>query len=306
MELHQIRYFLSLSKTLNFTRAAEECNVSQPALSRAVSQLEAELGGQLLRRERNLTHMTELGQTVLPALRQCHEASVNARALASAFRKEGHAPLNLALSRAIEMDFLSPLLAELTEAFPHMEIRVFRGAAHEIIEKLRNGESELAVAGPLTDDWERLDAKKLFVQQFGLLMSRSHRLSTHNNIELLDLMDERLLGRPHCAITDALLAKLRELGALNIEKHEVPLIDDLPGLVQANFGVGVWPITRKLSNNLLVNRVHGIDLSRWIHVYSVYGRKHSVAAATLTELLRARDWSALMPHEFAPSTETVQ
>ena len=51
MELHQIRYFLALSKTLNFTRAAEEFNVSQPALSRAISQLEAELGGELFRRE---------------------------------------------------------------------------------------------------------------------------------------------------------------------------------------------------------------------------------------------------------------
>lgn len=66
MEFHQIRYFLALSKSLNFTRAAEECNVSQPALSRAISQLEAELGGELFRRERNLTHITDFGQAVLP------------------------------------------------------------------------------------------------------------------------------------------------------------------------------------------------------------------------------------------------
>ncbi len=67
MELHQIRYLLALSKSLNFTRAAEECNVSQPALSRAISQLEAELGGEMFRRERNLTHITDFGQSVSPA-----------------------------------------------------------------------------------------------------------------------------------------------------------------------------------------------------------------------------------------------
>ncbi|MFI5033984.1 MAG: LysR family transcriptional regulator, partial [Reyranellales bacterium] len=45
MELHEIRYFLALSKTLNFTRAAEISNVSQPALTRAIQKMEDELGG---------------------------------------------------------------------------------------------------------------------------------------------------------------------------------------------------------------------------------------------------------------------
>ena len=53
MEMHQIRYFLSVAETLNFTRAAAECHVAQPSLSRAVKKLEAELGGDLFRRERD-------------------------------------------------------------------------------------------------------------------------------------------------------------------------------------------------------------------------------------------------------------
>ena len=45
MELHQVRYFLKAGETLNFTRAAEQCGVSVPSLSRAIHQLEEELGG---------------------------------------------------------------------------------------------------------------------------------------------------------------------------------------------------------------------------------------------------------------------
>lgn len=52
MELHEIRYFLALSRTLNFTRAAEACHVSQPALTRAIQKMEDELGGLLFARER--------------------------------------------------------------------------------------------------------------------------------------------------------------------------------------------------------------------------------------------------------------
>jgi DNA-binding transcriptional LysR family regulator len=44
MEMHQVRYFLAVAKHLNFLRAADECNVAQPSLSRAIQQLEGELG----------------------------------------------------------------------------------------------------------------------------------------------------------------------------------------------------------------------------------------------------------------------
>src|SRR5258708_1155759 len=70
MEMHQVRYFLAVCETLNFTRASENCNVSQPALTRAVHKLEEELGGLLLRRENNLTHLTDLGRLVRPHLEQ--------------------------------------------------------------------------------------------------------------------------------------------------------------------------------------------------------------------------------------------
>ena len=66
MELHEARYFLALAKSLNFTRAAEQCRVTQPALTKAVQKLEQELDGALIFRERHLTQLTDLGKLVLP------------------------------------------------------------------------------------------------------------------------------------------------------------------------------------------------------------------------------------------------
>ena len=70
MEMHQVRYFVALCETLNFTRAAEKCNVTQPSLTRAIKLLEEELGGPLFNRERNQTHLTELGRLMEPHLRE--------------------------------------------------------------------------------------------------------------------------------------------------------------------------------------------------------------------------------------------
>ena len=75
MEMYQIRYFLSVARELNFTRAAEECGVAQPSLSRAIKQLEGELGGELFRRELPQAILTELGHRMLPILTRCYESA---------------------------------------------------------------------------------------------------------------------------------------------------------------------------------------------------------------------------------------
>ena len=85
MEMHQVRYFLALCETMNFTRAAENCNVSQPALTRAVHKLEEELGGLLLRREHNLTHLTDFGRLVRPHLEQMMTEAEAAKSTATHF-----------------------------------------------------------------------------------------------------------------------------------------------------------------------------------------------------------------------------
>ncbi|MEY9287064.1 DNA-binding transcriptional LysR family regulator [Bradyrhizobium ottawaense] len=64
LQLYQVRYFLALAKTRNFTRAAEQCNVTQPALTKAIQKLEQELGGALIHRERHLTQLTDLGKMI--------------------------------------------------------------------------------------------------------------------------------------------------------------------------------------------------------------------------------------------------
>ena len=84
--MHQIRYFLAVARTLNFTRAAEDCSVSQPSLTRAIQTLEAELGGELFHRERGLTHLTELGVKMLPLVQQCFDSAAAAKSLSNSLK----------------------------------------------------------------------------------------------------------------------------------------------------------------------------------------------------------------------------
>src|SRR6266478_5036750 len=99
MEMHQVRYFLAVAEELNFTRASEKCNVTQPSLSRAIKLLEEELGGPLFHRERESTHLTDLGQMVQPHLQSVYHHSMLAKHLSQDFVRR--LPLKLGIMSTI-------------------------------------------------------------------------------------------------------------------------------------------------------------------------------------------------------------
>ena len=137
MEMHQVRYFLATVSELNFTKAAEKCNVAQPSLTRAIKQLEDELGGDLFRRERPQAQLTELGQRMYPLLKQCYESALGARSLAAAIKSGEVGALKLALSRTINLELLTPHLTELTRLFNRLEVKLLRGTAPQIVSSSR-------------------------------------------------------------------------------------------------------------------------------------------------------------------------
>ena len=216
MEMHQVRYFLAVAQLLNFTRAAEECNVTQPSLTRAIKQLEAELGGDLFRRERP-TQMTELGQRMHPLLKQCYEAAIGARSLASSFKSGEIGALRMALTHSVDLSLLIPFLNEVKRQFNRLEFKFLRGNSREVAEMLKKGEAELGIAAEIGQEWDRLDTWPLFTEDFRLVVSRQHRLSERDSVELEDLRTEQLLSRNYCEHAEHLGASLREHG-LNVDR----------------------------------------------------------------------------------------
>ena len=191
MEMHQVRYFLATVSELNFTKAAEKCNVTQPSLTRAIKQLEDELGGDLFRRERPQAQLTELGQRLYPLLKQCYESALGARSLASAIKSGEVGALKLALSRTINLELLTSHLTELNRLFNRLELKLLRGTTPEIVKLLKSGEAELAIAADLGEGWERLDRWPLFTEEFGLILNAKHRLASHSAIGVDELRQER-------------------------------------------------------------------------------------------------------------------
>jgi DNA-binding transcriptional LysR family regulator len=290
MEMHQVRYFLAVARTLNFTRAAEECHVAQPSLTRAIKLLEGELGGDLFRRERPHAMLTALGERMYPLLKQCYDSAQSARSLAAMINDGEVGVLKIAVSSSIELGLILREVNELRRNFNEIELKILRGTGPQLVEYLKAGEAELAIAASIGAAWDRLDTWKLFDESFDMVFSRGHRLASHETIGLDDLKPERFLLRNHCEKC-ADLAEMLRLKGLNADhRHEVASDQDLLALLDANIGIGFLPRTVGVPQSLMRTSVAGLELGRSVCLYGVAGRQRTPVAATFMKMLRAANW----------------
>jgi DNA-binding transcriptional LysR family regulator len=292
MEMHQVRYFLAVARTLNFTQAADECHVAQPSLTRAIKLLEGELGGDLFRRERPRAMLTSLGERMYPLLKQCYDSAQSARALAAMINDGEVGSLKIAVSGSIELGLILNEVNELRRSFTEIELKILRGTGPQLVEYLKSGDAELAIAAPIGEAWDRLDTWKLFDESFDMVFNRIHRLANHENIELEDLKQERFLLRSHCEKGADLAELLRGKGLNADSRHEVSSDQDLLALLEANIGIGFLPRTVNAPPSLVRAALPGFDLGRTVCLYGVAGRQRTPVAATFMKMLRAAKWSA--------------
>ena len=288
MEMHQVRYFLAMSQTMNFTRAAEQCNVAQPSLTRAIKLLERELGGDLFRRERKLTHLTDFGHRMLPFLRQCYDSVQTAKTVARTIQSGALAPLTLAVSHSIDLSLLVTTIADLVKIFPGLALKFMRGSAEQISEFLKNGDAELAIAGSIAKKWERLNSWPLFAERFSLIVRNDHRFAELDSIEPDSVRDQRILMRPYCENNDECM---QALFAIPLQgAHELASDEDVKTMIEAGLGIGMLPESTACPTTLRRKALRDQALERTVFLYNVAGRDRSPAAAAMMKCLRARDW----------------
>ena len=288
MELHQIRYFLALAEKLNFTRAAEACNVTQPALTRAIKALEAELGGDLVRRERNHTHLTDLGKRMQPLLQQCFDSASLAKELASSVNSADIAPLSLSLSNDVALDVLMTSLAELFGAFPGLQLNILRGGPEDVGQQLVDGVAELAIAGPLGLNWNRLDQWTLFEDRYEVQLRRDDPLAALPSVKPSDLKERGILIQGN---GDRVRTWFEGEGVSIQSGHLILNYDDMAALVRAGLGVGLFPESDPARDGLVRRELSGFDLNRPVSAFAVAGRPRSAAGGTLLNLMRSSDWA---------------
>jgi DNA-binding transcriptional LysR family regulator len=290
MEVQQMRYFLAAAKELNFTRAAMKCGVSQPSLTRAIGSLEAELGGDLFRRERNLTHLTDLGQRMLPLMSQCIENVDQANRLAKAIRASKVVSLKLAVRDGIPLEPFVPHLLELAKAFAEFDFKIRRGMPEDLENDLKEGKIELLLGPKPETQWDRFEFWPLYRCDYSLVFRSDHPLARKDSVSFDDLVGANLLHRPDCGVSTHLRDQLDTAGVTLKPALEFARDDDLISYLASSQAIAYLPDCSFLRGPLVRRRLQGPDCGYMMHATTVAGRQRGPALSLFLNQLRAADW----------------
>lgn len=241
MEMHQLRYVVGVSRTGSFSRAAQQCNVSQPALSQQIAKLEDELGERLFERTKREVRLTPHGEVFLQrALRVLAEVD-GARRDASEAKNLTGGTIRVGVLPTIAPYFLPKVIMAFARKFPGIEVVVQEDTTAHLVQQVLALEIDFAVASrPLDDD--RLELRDLFREELLLAVPPSHRLARRKTVSAADVAAEPfiVMKEGHCLGDQVLrFCDRREVRA-KISFRSAQL-ETIQALVTAGLGMSLVP-----------------------------------------------------------------
>jgi DNA-binding transcriptional LysR family regulator len=291
VQLHQVRYFLTLSRVLNFTRAAEMCNVTQPALTKALKKLEDEFGGALIHRERQLTQLTDLGRLILPMLERTFNAAEAARSQAKEFRSKEIAPLRIGLTPSISASLLVEPLARLLRQIPGLRIDLIEERHDKLADAMLAGDIHVALAGRITNLPARIDHWHLFEERYVAIIGRDHRVASWETIPVNAVKDATWIGLNSCEATGQFMQIFFPDGAAPNILHHGCHESHLQHMAAAGLGVLFAPEHTPCLPTVVARPIEGDPVKRWVELLAVAGRQYSPALDAFIKTMRLFDWN---------------
>src|SRR5467141_86793 len=290
MEMHQVRYFLAVAQELNFSRAAEICNVTQPSLSRAIQQLEGELGGPLFHRERHLTHLTDLGQMVLPHLETVYNAAVKAKKLSQDLSQLKRVPLKLGIMSTISPDEIVDLISALKMRYDGLELRLCDAGARDLRERLLVGDLEAIIyALPGEESDERMHVIPLFREQMVIAVHQGHRLARDRAFPVKELNGESYIHRMNCEFAGYADHILQDKGVTCTPTYWSERDDWTLAMVAAGLGFAFMPENAAAHPGVVALPVIEPEFWRTVNLVTVRGRPYSPGVGALVARRCARN-----------------
>ena len=241
MELHEIRYFIALSRARNFTKAAGDCHVSQPALTRAIRKMEEELGGLLFSRERNNTHLTALGRLIEPHLTEIAARAGEARKTAARFLKLEKANLSIGVMCTIAPVQFVSFLGRFRAENPGIDVTLLEAVPGRLCDMLVKEDLDVALMARPEGFEDPFHAVPLYSERFVIACASGHRFAKQTQIPMADLDGEFYFSRINCEFYDVLDKICREEGANLIKSYNSEREDWILTMVAAGLGVCFLP-----------------------------------------------------------------
>lgn len=291
MEMNQLRYVVAIARTGNFSRAAEQCRVSQPSLSQQIQKLEEELGERLFDRMKRQTKLTPHGEAfVRRAVRILEEAEMALREASDA-RSLVSGTLTIGVLPTIAPYLLPATIGQFAQKYPGVEIVVQEDTTSQLLKYLATYEIDFALASdPIQDS--RFEIKELFTEELLLALPPGHRLTRKRTVPAAALAGERLIvmREGHC-LGDQVLGFCEHRDMKPTVSFRSAQLETIHALVAAGLGLSLIPAMAariERANALEYRSIQSPRPER--KILAVWARQRSLgrAAGAFLEMMSAR------------------
>lgn len=288
MEAHEIRYALAVYRHLNFTRAAAQCFVTTPALSRGLRKLEEELGAPLFLRDTHGVQITSFGTLMRPHLEQIANGMAAARAAGKQFLADA-APVRIGVMCTIGPARFLGFLGEFRQRHPESQIQLADSGVDDLTQQLLSGALDLAVMAFPDKVDARFTTQLLYREPFRIAVPAGHPFNERESIPLAEAAKEPHLLRESCEYQGYWFNEVRELGM------ELPIAfrsereDWIQTMVAGGFGISFVPEFSPLMPGIQLRRFADHEIQREVSL--VYAADKPLNAAAAEFATFAADWN---------------
>lgn len=239
MEVDQLRYFLRVAERGNFTRAAEELLISQPALSRSIQKLEEELGQPVFERKTRSVALTEAGKLLQSRAQQILTLIADTKAEISDDGQSGQ--IRVGAIPTIAPFFLPDLLRQFSAEFPKASLIVQEDTTDHLLKRCTQGEIDLAIIA-LPVPAKYLEVEELFEEELFLVLPPDHPLVDKSQIRLNDIKSYPfvLLDEAHC-LSDNIVSFCRQRSFHPVAVEQTSQLAMVQELVSLSHGISMIP-----------------------------------------------------------------
>lgn len=241
MNLRVLEYLVAVADLRHFSRAAEQCHVSQPTLSTQIRKLEEELGVQLIERNPRQIMLTPAGEKIVARARQVLSQIDDIRTLAQRAADPHSGTVRIGIFPTLGPYLLPHVIPELRTRYPRLTLRLVEEKTSTLLDLLSLGQLDAALlALPLAQTW--LHQRILFEEPFVLVTPARHALARKQQVDMQDLEREELLllEDGHC-LRDQALEVCQLAGAHEHLDFHATSLETLRYMVAANAGITLMP-----------------------------------------------------------------